>query len=151
MNYTVVTSDKHEIEITEEMANFSNIWKMMTDDDLDHGDEEKIIFPTPIRKELIDKVLDFINLCLQEPVGEISKPLSSGDFESNSGVPSWAEDWLKTMDKKELQAMIMCANFLDIQPLLHLCSAYVAFQIKGKTPDEIKEAWAGIPVNPNLS
>ena len=46
---------------------------------------------------------------------------------------------------------IMVANFLDIQSLLHLASAYVAFGIKGKTPDEIKEIWSGNPVNPVLN
>lgn len=147
MNYIVKTSDNYEIKISEDMASFSNIWKMMMENC--DPDEEEIVLPTSIRKDLMDKIVVFLNLATKETIGEIPKPLphSSESFGSISGVPSWADNWLKNMSKEELQLMILCANFLDIQTLLHLCSAYVAYEIKGRTPDEIKEIWKGVSNN----
>jgi hypothetical protein len=150
MNFVVETSDGHMIEITEEMVKFSNIWKEMINDNDD--DDDVIKLPVNVRKELIDKVVEFTKLSLDEPVGEISKPIpgNTESFSSISGIPSWAEDWLKPLTKEELQLVVLCSNYLDIQPLLHMCSAYIAFNIKGKTPDEIINDWKDI-TNPNPS
>lgn len=156
MNLIVETSDKHRIPVTEEVVNFSNIWKMMINDDFDDVDFDEtecreIVIPTPIRKELLDFVFYFIEQSIREPVGEITKPLPNVEsFGDVDGIPTWAEGWLKSLTKLELQSIIMCANFLDIQSLLHLCSSYVAYGIKGKTLDEIKKEWSGHSVNPKL-
>ena len=143
MNFVIKTSDNQLVEVTEEMVNFSNIWKEMTDD---ISDEDTNRLPTNIRSELLVKVIEFIKMSLTESVGEIPKPLpsDSNSFSSVSGIPSWAEDWLNPMTKQELQFTVLCANYLDIQPLLHLCTAYIAFGIKGKTPDEIKDMWKDV-------
>tara|TARA_B100001248_G_scaffold260424_1_gene248584 strand:- start:652 stop:843 length:192 start_codon:yes stop_codon:yes gene_type:complete len=37
--------------------------------------------------------------------------------------------------------LILAANFIDLQPLLDLACAQVATQIKGKTPEEIRQTF----------
>ena len=42
-------------------------------------------------------------------------------------------------DKDTRFNLTLTANYLDIQPLLDLCSAKIASFIKGKTPEQIRE------------
>ena len=49
-------------------------------------------------------------------------------------------DFIK-LDQETLFELIICANFMDISPLLELSTATVASYIKGKTPDEIRRTF----------
>ena len=46
-------------------------------------------------------------------------------------------DFIK-LDQETLFGLIICANFMDIGPLLELSTATVASYIKGRTPNEIR-------------
>ena len=65
-------------------------------------------------------------------------------FNSSERVKIWEK-----IDKEENQSVlcdrllkqyeILAANYMDIKPLLDLACAQVATQIKGKSPEEIRE------------
>lgn len=53
-------------------------------------------------------------------------------------IDAWDEDFLK-MDLIDLYSLITASNYLNIPGLLWLTTREVAFMIKGKTPEEIRE------------
>lgn len=70
---------------------------------------------------------------------EIQKPLRSFDMRKVVEDP-WDAELVDGIKKwKVLFDIVLAANYMDIQPLLHLGCAKVASCIKGKTQDEIKE------------
>merc|ERR1712224_120137 len=50
----------------------------------------------------------------------------------------WDKDFVK-VDDETLFNLILAANYLDIKPLLDLTCKTVADEIKGKTPEEIRQ------------
>jgi len=49
----------------------------------------------------------------------------------------WDAEWVDSFDKKTVFEIIMAANYMDIQPLLHLCCAKIATMIKTLDQSEI--------------
>lgn len=47
-------------------------------------------------------------------------------------------NFITDLDNDTLYSLTLAANYLDIPPLLDLCSARIASFIKGKTVDEIR-------------
>jgi len=69
----------------------------------------------------------------------VEKPLRSKLMKEVT--TAWCAEFIDRIgeDRKKLYAMISCANYLDIQSLLHLGCAKVASLIKGQPLDKIKE------------
>ena len=132
-----------EIEVTREIMEMSGYLDGMDYDEDEDEDGSDIIIPVYIKTEYLKIVIDFCEKFQQEKFEEIQKPLTSNNLTEN-GVPKWADDFICSLDLQMLQQMILCANYLDLQPLLQLGSARVASLIRGKTPEEIKEIWKDV-------
>ena len=50
----------------------------------------------------------------------------------------WELEYCSKMDQDTVFQLILGANYMDIRPLLEMMCSYVANQIKGKTPAEIR-------------
>merc|ERR1712228_805069 len=71
----------------------------------------------------------------------IAKPIRSVKM-SRICADEWDANYIDSMRKKEIFQLILAANYLDIECLLHLGTAKIATLIKGKSPEEIKNILA---------
>lgn len=93
-------------------------------------------FPLPnVKATVLQKVLDFCEHHLTEPMTEIEKPLKSQNMKDV--VQQWYADFVN-VEQVLLFELILAANYLDIKPLLDLTCATVASMIKGKSPEDIR-------------
>ena len=70
---------------------------------------------------------------------EIEKPLTNTDLKVV--VSEWDGTFIQSFEQEDLFEIILAANYIDLQPLLDLACAQVATQIKGKTPEEIRQTF----------
>ena len=107
------------------------------DDDDDEDENEKSTeIPLPnVKSNVLQKVIEFCEQHLKEPMTEIEKPLKSQNMADV--VQKWYADFVD-LEQVMLFELILAANYMDIKPLLDLTCATVASMIKGKTPDEIR-------------
>merc|ERR1711964_112178 len=69
---------------------------------------------------------------------EIAKPIRSVKMEKIVEDP-WDGEFINKQTKKVIFQIILGANYMDIETLLHLGCAKIATLIKGKSPEEIKK------------
>lgn len=65
-------------------------------------------------------------------------------------LDSWERQFLDT-DSKTIQQIIMAANFLDIKPLLQVSCKFVAELVRGRSPQEIIEAFNTVQSKADMS
>jgi len=144
----IVTKDQKEIEVFKDSIEVSKLIKSIfeeeeNEEENEEEDEQKVI-PLDLNEDTFKKVIEFCDHYKNDPFSEIEKPLKSSSL--TGAVPKWYEDFILGISaedpyKKKLAELICAANYLDISPLLELCSACYASMIKGKTPEEIKKTF----------
>jgi len=72
----------------------------------------------------------------KEPA-EIAKPVRSVKMHKIVEDP-WDAEFTNKMSKREIFQVILAANYIDCQSLLHLGCAKIGTLIKGKSPEEIR-------------
>merc|ERR1711964_11994 len=98
------------------------------------------------------KIVDYLKAHKGIPHKEIQKPLRSVKVQGKDSfiiqvdqkTQQFDRDLLEELlgDKRMLFKVILGANYMDVQGLLHLGCAGVASLIKGKSPEEIKQILA---------
>merc|ERR1711964_333474 len=98
--------------------------------------------------ETLKKIVDYLKAHEAKPHKEINKPLRSVKVQGkdsfiineDKNIQQFDRDLLEELlgDKRMLFKVILGANYMDVQGLLHLGCAGVASLIKGKSPEEIK-------------
>ena len=91
----------------------------------DAGTEEEIPIPN-VKKEVLDKIIEFCTHIDTNSPPEIEKPLRS------AAISDVVSPWYATFID-----LILAANYLDIKSLLELSTAKVASIIKNKTIPQI--------------
>tara|TARA_B110000208_G_scaffold189245_1_gene250412 strand:- start:1002 stop:1271 length:270 start_codon:yes stop_codon:yes gene_type:complete len=84
------------------------------------------------------KVIEFVEHNDAEPMTEIVKPLVSANM--HEIVEHWYADFIN-IEQEEIFELILAANNLSLKKLLDLSCTKIASKIKGKTPEEIREAF----------
>lgn len=109
------------------------------------GDADDTLIPLPcLKQNLLKYVVDYLEYHAQYPPNPIERPLRRPIEEV---ICEWDYEFLFTdlvkdgdeNDHKLLVEMIMAANYLEVQPLVDLCSACMASIIKGKQPDQLRD------------
>lgn len=141
-NVELISKEGDRFPVPMTVANMSELVKSMMDDneddDDDDGDENEksTEIPLPnVKSNVLQKVIEFCEQHLKEPMTEIEKPLKSQNMADV--VQKWYADFVD-LEQVMLFELILAANYMDIKPLLDLTCATVASMIKGKTPDEIR-------------
>ncbi|PIC39749.1 hypothetical protein B9Z55_011340 [Caenorhabditis nigoni] len=70
--------------------------------------------------------------------GEVIPEEKTETFPRQTNIPPWDMDFLKETEDKELQALTLAVNYLEIKPLLRYCCKKIAMMAQGKTPDELR-------------
>ena len=128
------TDESEKIEVTRKAAYMSELMRsMLTDDD----DETPEIPLLEVSKEILYKVVDFLNHHKDDPMAKIEKPIKTNDIEQIVG--EWDAKFIAFDDDQDtLFKVILAANYLDIPSLLDLGICKIACMIKGKSSDEVK-------------
>jgi len=105
-----------------------------------HEDTGPIYFPMPnVDGPTLWVVIKFCNEYLKDSnngdVAPINKPLQSTNFADL--VPEYYAHFFTSLNTVQLITLMTAANYLDIPPLLNMCSAKLATMIAGKTQKEI--------------
>ena len=106
----------------------------------DEKDTNDQVFPmTGVDSPILEKVIEFCNHALVEPLPEIAKPISTNDF--SQLVPAWYNEFAN-VDYKVLFPLVEAANYMDIQPLMNLICSKIATMIKDKSIEQIRETFS---------
>eukprot|EP00591_Stephanopyxis_turris_P005108 CAMPEP_0195516308 /NCGR_PEP_ID=MMETSP0794_2-20130614/7071_1 /TAXON_ID=515487 /ORGANISM="Stephanopyxis turris, Strain CCMP 815" /LENGTH=190 /DNA_ID=CAMNT_0040644869 /DNA_START=99 /DNA_END=671 /DNA_ORIENTATION=+ len=92
-----------------------------------------------VEDDILAKVISFMTHHFDNPMQEIEKPIPSDKMEDIASDPF--DRVFVDVGQETLFNLISAANFLDIPPLLDLTCAKVATMLKGKTPEQVKEAF----------
>lgn len=107
-----------------------------TEDADDEENSSNMEIPLPnVKATVLQKVIEFCQHHLEEPMTEIEKPLKSQNMADV--VQKWYADFVD-LEQVLLFELILAANYMDIKPLLDLTCATVASMIKGKSPEDIR-------------
>ena len=84
--------------------------------------------------DTLDKLVEYLTY-------HHANPNEHTDYEGKGldEIGEWDLKYCESMNNAILFKVILAANYLDINPLLHLTCKTVAKMIKGKKPSEIKE------------
>ncbi|KAF4757984.1 suppressor of kinetochore protein mutant [Perkinsus olseni] len=117
----VRTSDGVVVSIPLKAACFSILVKNMVDDASGSINDEEIPLPN-VSSKILNKVVQWCEYHVHNPVSVINKPLKMGGRLRDNGVSEWDDKFLE-LPEKELFDVMLAANFMDIKPLLELCCA----------------------------
>jgi len=134
----LVSKDGEQFTVDKEVALQSALVKTMLDEDEEEPTQE---IPLPnVSSKALTKVIEFCQYHHENgPMKEIEKPLTNTDLKVV--VSEWDGTFIQSFEQEDLFELILAANFIDLQPLLDLACAQVATQIKGKTPEEIRQTF----------
>ena len=114
-----------------EIACKSVLIKGIIDDDAET--DEAIPLPQ-VKKETLDKVLDYCKHIVKNEAPVLPKPLEDNKLP----VDAWFVEYVN-IDQEKLFELILAANFLDIRSLLELACAKVAVTIKGMKIEDVRK------------
>lgn len=142
-NCVLISMEGSKVEVSKNVACMSVLVKEMLDeggdeDDEDGEDSNEIPLPN-VKKEILDKVIEFCTHHVSNSMIEIEKPLKSNVMKEI--VSEWDADFVD-IEQQVLFDLVLAANYMDIRSLLDLACAKVASMIKGKSPEQIRETFS---------
>ena len=123
------------IKVTLEVANMSASIKNMIDD---LGTDNLSDHQIPLANVDYLTLLKVVEYC-EHYAGKTEEQTPEKETRNNV-ICEWDQEFFK-VEQKELFAIIMAANFLDIKPLLDGGCKSVANMIRGKSVSEIRETF----------
>lgn len=137
MSYVIVSSDGVKFPVSKQIAKMSVVIDSMMDESDYVADNE---FPMPdVDSSTLQKVIEYCDHYLIDPMPEIAKPIQSDDFAKL--VPKWYDEYA-SIDYKVLFKIVEAANYMDIPPLMNLICAKIASMIKDKSIEQIRETFS---------
>ena len=124
-----------KVEVTRKAACMSELIKSMLADDDDPNEVPEIPL-LEVSKDILDKVVVFLNKHRDDPMKTIHKPISTSNLKDI--VSEWDADYID-LEQEQLFKVILAANYLDIPSLLDLGITKFCTMIKDKDVDEVKE------------
>lgn len=118
---TLQSKDGRDFKVPTEVSKMSKTVQNLIED-VDFGANKSIPLPE-VSGEILSKVIEYMTYHSENPSDTIDSP--------------WDMEFCK-VDQATLFAMILAANYLDVNGLLDLACRTVADMVKGKTPEEIR-------------
>ena len=118
--------------ISKEASNLSKYMAEML------GDNNQEVFIDTVAPHVMDKVIEFLMYHANNPMKEISKPITTNVIKDIVG--EWDVNYIALEKDQELLIdLIIAANYLHCQTLLDLGILKLATMIKDKEPTEVKK------------
>lgn len=130
------TSDHVEVQVEKDDIILSELIKTIMES-VDENEEE-VDIPLPIVPQTtLMKIVEFTKHYRTNPMRSIPRPLPSDNL--REVLDPWYVDYISSVPPGEdLNLLLRCANYMDIEPLQDLGCAQIACFLKGKTPTEIR-------------
>ena len=132
----LVSKDKIEFNVDKKNACISHLIKVIFD-----SDETTTSIPIPgVNSSTLSKIVEYMTHHKGVEPSIIEKPLRSKVM-NDVCQDNWDAKFIDSIgeNKQELYDIILAANYMDINSLLHLGCAKVASLIKGQPLDKIKD------------
>ena len=131
-SYIKLISEENEIFfIDKKAAKKSQLLKDCMDDDEDFKELNLI----NVNSKYLKLIIEFLEHYKDSEPKIPERPLSDR-FEKL--VDEWTKNFFSKLKLDDIFSLISSSNFMNIECLIDLCSAYIADTIKGKTPEEIR-------------
>jgi len=131
-NIKLISNEGDSFEISKRTACMSRVIRVMIE--LDNKETE--IPLKEVNSNVMKKIVEFMKYHEHVEMPEIQKPIQHTNMKYLT--TEWDVDFIN-VDNDLLFQLLSVANYLDIKPLLNLCSAKIATMIKGKTRQQIQE------------
>ena len=128
----MISSDGQRFEISAKAAMRS---QLMKDIIIGNTQEEIEVKANSVKGDILKKVVEYLEHYKNEKPRKIEQPFQSQNFKEC--VDEWDYDFIDK-DLGIIFEIILASNYLNIQSLIELASAKIAFIIKGKTAEEIR-------------
>lgn len=128
-------TNSSRVEVTRKAACMSELIKSMLQDDDDPNEIPEIPL-LEVSKDILDKVVIFLNKHRDDPMKDIPKPIPTADIREL--VSEWDANYID-LEQEQLYKVILAANYLDIPQLLDLGITKFCCMIKDKDVDQVKE------------
>jgi S-phase kinase-associated protein 1 len=126
----IITADNHKFELSEKILSQSGFFDALLKSD----SEETTVNLSNIDGETFSKISEYLEYSVDKPPLEIKTIIGK---EMEDIVGKYYSDYC-SVDIPLLHKMINASNYLNIDPLLHLCCAKFATLIRGKTAEQVK-------------
>ena len=127
----LVSNDGKEFEVDVELANMSRTIKTMLEDlGLNEGE---VIPLSNIESGILSLVIEWAEHHRNDP------PRVEVKEKTEHKISDWDRQFFQGLTQKELFELLVIANYLDIDGLMDDSCKFIAEQIKGKTPQEIRD------------
>ena len=131
-SYIKLISKENEIFfIDKKAAKKSKLLKDCIDDDEDFKELNLI----NVNSKYLKLIIEFLEHYKDSEPKIPERPLNDR-FEKL--VDEWTKNFFSKLNLDDIFSLILSSNFMNIECLLELSSAYIADTIKGKTPEDIK-------------
>ena len=127
--------DELRVTVSRKAAEMSELIKSMLADDDDDSEIPEIPL-LEVSSDVLKKVVEFLNKHKDDPMKQISKPITTTILKDIVG--EWDAEFAD-LEQEPLFKLILAANYLDIPSLLDLGICKLATMVKGKEPDEVKK------------
>jgi len=126
-----------DVDVARQSLLIKDMVEDMDEEELNEGTE----IPLPnVEFEVLKKCVDYMKYHVTAKVAEIPKPLQGTIEEFLKSVKADFElAFIDKLTNETIIEIIMAANYMNINDLLQLMCAVIASQIKGKTPEQIRE------------
>lgn len=126
-NVKLISSDNEVFELPVEIAILCKIVATGIEGREVDDEDVEIVLPF-VKGATLANIVKFLNYHHVTPLCEIPKPLRTKNL--SDAIPRWYADFIK-MELEELFGLTLASNYVDCPPLLELCCAEIAAQIKG--------------------
>jgi len=128
----LISKERDSFEISKRTACMSSVIRVM----IEFDNKETEIPLKEVTSDVMKKIVEFMKYHEHVEMPEIQKPIQHTNMKYLT--TEWDADFIN-VDNDLLFKLLSIANYLDIKPLLNLCSAKIATMIKGKTRQQIQE------------
>lgn len=130
----LISDSGRTFEIPSKYSKFIEIIK----ETVDENDNDNEICISGYSDNSIGLVISYIEYYIKNPMNPIYKPIMDLDIYKLVN-DKWYADFISTIDRKQLFELTNLADFLVVGPLLNLCLAKIATQLKGQKLEVYKE------------
>jgi S-phase kinase-associated protein 1 len=128
------SKDGREYQLSAAAANLSDFVKEAFSD----GDGTVEVDVLRVHSDTLGEVVKFLNHYQKEAMNEIPTPLNGNSF-LEIVTQVWYRNFVADKTRVQIFDMLTAANYMGIKPLLDLSCLKVAFELTGKSAEEIRE------------
>eukprot|EP00388_Colpodella_angusta_P026732 GDKK01006832.1.p1 GENE.GDKK01006832.1~~GDKK01006832.1.p1 ORF type:complete len:173 (-),score=51.35 GDKK01006832.1:349-867(-) len=132
----LISHEGESFSVPLEVAKMSTLVGTMLSGDEEEDQDKEIPLPN-VKAPILAKVIEFCKHHVTDPMTPFEKPLKDADL--TKLIQEFYATFIMSTDNDTLYHLTLAANYLDISPLLDLCSARIASFIKDKTVEQIRE------------